>query len=184
MGKFFCNFIEIFQFDEAASVGVFKVAKFESVMIIELGPALVLWAPFQHNCFHQIERIMAQKNILDCGNIQFFIGTCDFLSFRVCPLIWMCCMKKVGQLFCCMLIGTCFKIFYWSIFYLVVRVHSCNSMTITELLNSGTTKIVLCAPRLSVRLANAKYMLWYVSSWQRIFLHWLFTSNNCKMCEV
>ncbi len=40
-GKFFCDFIEVAQFNEAASTGVFKVAEFESVMIIEIGPYLV-----------------------------------------------------------------------------------------------------------------------------------------------
>ncbi len=57
-GKFFCDFIEINQFDEAAFMGGFKFAEFESVMITEMGPFLVLWAPFLHNCrFYQIKWI-------------------------------------------------------------------------------------------------------------------------------
>ncbi len=44
--------------------------------------------------------------------------------------------------------GTCFKHFYWPIFYLAVHVRSFSSMTITERLNSHTTKITQCAPRL------------------------------------
>ncbi len=63
-GKFSCDFIEITQFDEAAFMvgeggGGVKVAEFESVLIIEMGPFLVFWAPFLHNCrFYQIEWIL------------------------------------------------------------------------------------------------------------------------------
>ncbi len=56
--KFFCDFIEISQFDEAAFMEGFQVVEVKSVMIIEVGPCLVLRAPFLHNCpFYQTERI-------------------------------------------------------------------------------------------------------------------------------
>ncbi len=56
--KFSCDFIEIAQLVEAAFMGGFQVAEFESVMIITMRPFLVLWAPFLHNChFYQIEQI-------------------------------------------------------------------------------------------------------------------------------
>ncbi len=71
------------------------------------------------------------KNTLDGGNIQFFIIKCDFLSFYARPLIWMCCMEKFGRLFCCMEVGSCFRLFYWLVFYLVVHIHSFNSTTIS-----------------------------------------------------
>ncbi len=71
-----------------------------------------------------------------------------FLSFRAHPIIWMCCVEKVGWLFYCMKDWTCFKLFYWPIFYLAVRVRSFNFMTIMERLNSCTTKIIQCALKL------------------------------------
>ncbi len=78
---------------------------------------------------------------------NFFV-TCDFLLFRAHPLIWMCCIEKVGWLFCCMKDRKCSKLFYWVIFYPAMCVHSFNFMTITERLNSCATKIVQCAPTL------------------------------------
>ncbi len=57
-------------------------------------------------------------------------------------------MEKVGLLFRCMKDGTCFKLFYWLIFYLAVRIRSFNSMTIMDRLNSCATKIVQCVPKL------------------------------------
>ncbi len=48
-------------------------------------------------------------------------------------------------------VGTCFKLFYKPIFYLAMRVHSFNSITINERLNSCTTKIEQCMPRLNVK---------------------------------
>ncbi len=63
-------------------------------------------------------------------------------------------MKKVGGLSSCMEVGKCFKLFYGSIFYLAVRGQSFNSMIITERLNSCTTKLVQCAPRVIVMELN------------------------------
>ncbi len=58
------------------------------------------------------------------------------------------CMEKVGWLFCRMKDGTCFKLFYWPIFYVAVRVRFFNSMTVMARLNSCTTEIIQCAPTL------------------------------------
>ncbi len=92
--------------------------------------------------------IKCPKNRPPLWKHSIFFVTCDFLSFHAHPLIPMCCMEKVGWLFCFMKDGTCFKLFYCPIFYLAVRVRSFNSTTIMERLNSCTTKIIQCAPRL------------------------------------
>ncbi len=114
---------------------------------------------------------MAQKTPSTVETYNFFV-TCDFLSFRAHPLIWMCCMEKVGWLFCCMKDGICSKLFYWPIFHLAVRIRSFNSTTITEWLNSCTTKIVQCAPRLI-----------YVKSYNLIMILTCGTTAQNVQCE-
>ncbi len=94
---------------------------------------------------------MPQKHALDFGNIQFFIVTCDFLSFGPCASAHLNVFYEKSWL-TILLYGSwiCLKLFYWPIFYLVVRVHSFNSITIIERLNSCTTKIVQCVHGLNV----------------------------------
>ncbi len=90
---------------------------------------------------NQTNSIKWPKKCLWLWKHTIFFVICNFLLFHEHPLIWKCCMEKVGCLLCCMKGGTCFKLFDWPIFDLAERVRSFNSRTIGERLNSCTTKI-------------------------------------------
>ncbi len=114
-------------------------------MITEIELFLVHWIPVLHNVnFYKFDKMTPPPKKKKKSTVE----TYNFLSFRALLLIWMSCMKKVGWLFCCMEVRTWFKLFYWPIIHLAVRVGSFNSKTITERLNSCTTKIVQYATRL------------------------------------
>ncbi len=72
------------------------------------------WSPIPAQLMllpNRTNSIKCSKKPSSTVETQFFIVTWDFLLFGARPLIWMCCMKKVGWLFCCMEVGTCFKLF-------------------------------------------------------------------------